>query len=36
MSLDFFIKTLEAPSDEMWYPDHSYLREEFFVIITSD
>ena len=28
MSLDFFIKTLEAPSDEMWYPDHSYLREE--------
>ena len=28
MSLDFFIKTLEAQSDDMWYPDHSYLREE--------
>ena len=25
LSLDFVIKTMEAYSDEMWYPDHTYM-----------
>ena len=28
LSLDFVIKTMEAYSDEMWYPDHAYMVEE--------
>ena len=28
LSLDFIIKTMEAYSDEMWYPDHAYMVEE--------
>ena len=28
LSLGFVIKTMEAYSDEMWYPDHAYMVEE--------
>ena len=28
LSLDFVIKTMEAYSDEMWYPDHAYMVQE--------
>ena len=28
LSLDFVIKSMEAYSDEMWYPDHAYMMKE--------